>query len=61
MLKTELLKDGTLIRHYSDEGKMIRQVETGAEYPEAIDVVPCRYTYEETDKPIEVPELEVTE
>ncbi len=57
MLQTELLKDGTLIRHYSDEGMMLKQVETGTEYSEAVDVVPCKYTYEETDKPIE----EVTE
>ena len=38
-----------LIRHYSDEGMYIRQKETGAEYEEAIDVIPCKYTYEETD------------
>lgn len=49
MLQTELLKNGTLIRHYSDEGKMLNQVETGIEYSEAVDVVPCRYTYEEQD------------
>lgn len=57
MIQTELLKDGTLIRHYSDAGMMLKQVETGIEYSEAVDVVPCRYTYEETDKPIE----EITE
>lgn len=42
-----------LVKHYSDEGKLILQTETGIEYAEAIDVYPCRYTYEETDKPIE--------
>lgn len=42
-----------LVKHYSDKGVYIRQVETGAEYSEAVDVEPCRYTYEETDKPIE--------
>ena len=31
----------------------IKQVETGIEYPEAIDVIPCRYTYVVTDKKIE--------
>ena len=61
MIQTELLKDGTLIRHYSDAGMMLKQVETGIEYSEAVDVVPCRYTYEETDKPIEEPPLEVSE
>lgn len=56
----EILENG-LIRHYSDAGKMLKQVETGVEYSEAVDVVPCRYTYEETDKPIEEPPLEVSE
>ena len=41
-----------LVRHYSDKGLTIRQVETGYEYDEAVDVIPCRYTYVETDKPI---------
>ena len=49
MVKTELLKNGTLIRHYSDSGKKLSQIETGMEYDEAIDVVPCRYTYKEMD------------
>lgn len=52
MVQTELLKDGTLIRHYSDQNKVLRQVETGKEYCEAVDVVPCVYTYEETEKPL---------
>ena len=42
-----------LIRHYSDAGFTIRQIETGNEYGEAIDLYPCKYTYEETDNPIE--------
>ncbi|MEE0969617.1 MAG: hypothetical protein U0M06_09625 [Clostridia bacterium] len=45
----------TLIKHESDSGKMIRQVETGREYSSAVDVIPCRYTYEETDKEIPTP------
>lgn len=53
MIQTELLKDGTLIRHYSDKEMKLLQVETDIMYDEAIDIVPCRYTYEETDKPIE--------
>ena len=54
MIQTELLKDGKLIRHYSDEGKMIRQVETGTEYSEAIDVVPCNYTYKESEESYDI-------
>lgn len=42
-----------LVKHYSDENKLILQVETGVKYAEAVDVYPCRYTYEETDEPVE--------
>ena len=60
MILTEFLNDGTLIKHYSDAGFMLLQVETGVKYSDPIDVVPCRYTYEETDELIEN-ELEVEE
>ena len=50
MIKTELLNDGTLIKHYSNEGKLLLQVETGAKYAEPIDIYPCPFTYEETDE-----------
>jgi transcriptional regulator of NAD metabolism len=43
----------TLIKHESDSNKIIRQIETGREYSSAVDIIPCRYTYVETDKPIE--------
>lgn len=42
-----------LVKHSSDRGVYIRQVETGIEYSEAVDVEPCRYTYEEADRLIE--------
>jgi hypothetical protein len=38
-----------LFRTYSDNNMHIRQVETGHEYSEAIDVENAPYTYEETD------------
>lgn len=53
MILTELLNNDTLIRHYSDKNVMLLQVETGLLYSEPIDVVPCAYTYEETDEPID--------
>lgn len=53
MILTEYLNDGTLIRHYSDQNVMLLQVETGILYPDPVDVVPCRYTYIETDIPCE--------
>ena len=45
------------IYHYSDSGMKIKQVETGIIYDDAIDVLPCRYTYEETNEPIQFPEI----
>lgn len=39
-----------LWRTYSDAGYLIQQVETGAEYSEAIDIADAPYTYVETDK-----------
>lgn len=50
MIKTEYLNDGTLIKHYSDAGFMLLQVETGIKYADPVDMVPCGYTYEETDE-----------
>lgn len=61
MILTEYLNDGTLIKHYSDKGVMLLQVETGMKYSDPVDVVPCRYTYEETDEPIEAEEAEEVE
>lgn len=55
MIVKENLSD-KLVKHYSDGGFFIRQKETGIEYAEAVDVIPCRYTYEETDKV--VPKIE---
>jgi hypothetical protein len=47
-------EDGVkLFKTYSDSNMHIRQVETGIEYSEAIDVENAPYTYEETDKAIE--------
>lgn len=48
MIIEEVLNE-RLVRHYSDEKKMMLQVETGIEYADAIDVIPCRYTYVETE------------
>jgi hypothetical protein len=50
MIKTEYLNEGALIKHYSDAGFLLLQNETGNKYEEPIDVVPCKYTYTETDE-----------
>ena len=59
MILTEFINDGTLIKHYSDKGVMLLQVETGAMYSDPVDLVPCRYTYTETTEVAE-PEEEIS-
>ena len=46
-----------LYRTYSDSNLMIKQVETGDVYTEAIDVENAAYTYEETGMSIDADEL----
>lgn len=47
-------EDGVnLYRTYSDQGFMLRQIETGILYGEPIDIEDAPYTYEETDVLIE--------
>lgn len=53
MIIVESVDDDTRERRYSDKNVMLRQVETGILYEDAVDVIPCRYTYEESDVPIE--------
>ena len=45
----------TLLHTYSDSNKYVLQVETNTKYDEAYDVIPCRYTYTETEEEIEKP------
>ena len=56
MIIKEYIEDGKRIRHYSDNGMRILQNETGVIYDDAVDVVPCKYTYSETEEPIETTE-----
>ena len=68
MIKTEFFTKRSdnviLVKTYSTNNKYIKQVETGLEYDEAVDIgekvgenyKPTRYTYEETDKEIKVEE-----
>lgn len=42
----------TLLHTYSDSNRYILQVETNTKYDEAYDVIPCRYTYKETEEEI---------
>lgn len=58
MIKTEFYKirnDGIqLYKTYSDKNVYIKQLESDVEYSVAIDVYPLKYTYIETDKPLEI-------
>jgi DNA-binding GntR family transcriptional regulator len=47
-LVTEYINDD-LVRHYSDQGFLIRQIETGDLYEDAVDLITTPITYEETD------------
>lgn len=50
MIKTQMLGE-SLIRHYSDSENMaLKQVETGNIYEDAVDLMPCKYNYEEIAK-----------
>ena len=61
MILSELLQEGMVIRHWSDRAVMLRQVETGDLYADAVDVMPCRFTYEETSEPIVEDDLDPEE
>lgn len=49
------------VRHYSDANVILRQVETNMLFTDAVDVIPCQYTYEETDIPIEDADIDTDE
>lgn len=53
MIVEQILQEENRVRHYSDMSVKIKQVETGIRYDDAVDIVPCPYTYEETDIPID--------
>ena len=48
---------GSRVRHYSDEGVKILQNETGILFDDAVDNLPCIYTYSESDEPSDIDEL----
>ena len=53
MIIQQYVENGERIKHYSDSNYKIRQIETGIIYEDAVDIIPCKYTYEETDELIE--------
>ena len=61
MIITEYLNGETLVKHYSDKCVLLLQKETGLKYSDPVDIVPCPYTYEETDELIKVEDEETEE
>lgn len=51
----------TVVRHWSDLGVKLRQTETGELFNDAVDLMPCDFTYEETDIPTDDDELDAEE
>ena len=49
MIIVEYIEAENRERRYSDQGVMLRKIETGEMYEDAVDIIPCPYTYEETD------------
>lgn len=54
MIITEYLNNNKFVKHYSDKNVYILQTETGRKFDSATDIVPCRYTYTETEEVIPV-------
>lgn len=55
--ETKTIGGKEFLHTYSDEFYII-QNETGIEYEDAMDLMPCSYTYSETDKPLHPQEEE---
>lgn len=53
MIIIEQLDEGRRERRYSDKGVKLLQVETNILYDDAVDVVPCKFTYEESEELID--------
>ena len=60
MIRSEII-DNMVVRHWSDANVKIRQIETGTLWNDAVDILPCAYTYEETDEPLDPVEIDDAE
>ena len=52
---------GMVERRYSDQSVKLRQTETDTLWNDAVDVIPCQFTYEETDIPIDEEDIDPDE
>ena len=60
MVAEEII-DNTVVRHWSDAGVKLRQIETDTLWNDAVDVLPCAFTYEETDIPVDDEDIDDSE
>lgn len=49
---------GNAERRYSDKNVKLRKIEDGTLWNDAVDIIPCRFTYEETETPIDQDPME---
>lgn len=62
MITSKIVTIGTRqFQKTASDTYLIRQIETGKVYQEAVDILPCVYTYEETDMVLTHEELSETE
>lgn len=55
----EVILNGKTFLHTISDKYVLEQVETGSRYEEAYDIIPCQYTYIETEE--ELPTIESIE
>ena len=53
MIVTQRIESLRLIRRYSDKGMFIKRIQTGEVFPSAVDPIDSKYTYKETNNPID--------
>jgi hypothetical protein len=52
----EVIVNGKTYLYTKSDKYVLEQVETGARYDEAYDLIPCQYTYVETDEELAIVE-----
>lgn len=58
MITQEIIElNGKQYMHTHSDTYMIMQIETGSVYADAMDIIPCAYTYEETEEMLPFEEM----
>lgn len=61
MIVTQRIESLGLVRHFSNRGMMIKQIQTGEVFPEAVDPIDSKFTYKETNVSIPTEHLSAQE